>query len=57
MSIGTIITLIGIFILFLYTLVQLLDFYKIGLDVYAIYIYFCLLILFCFVFLPHRKEL
>jgi len=57
MLLSTIITIMGVFVILLYVLVQLFDFYGIGMDVYAIYIYFCLLILFCCIVLPHRKEL
>jgi hypothetical protein len=57
MLLSTIITIMGVFVILLYVLVQLFDFYGIGMDVYAIYIYFCLLILFCYIVLPHKKEL
>jgi len=57
MLLSTIITLMGVFIILLYVLVQLFEFYGIGTDVYAIYIYFFILILFCYIVLPHKKEL
>jgi hypothetical protein len=57
MLFSTIITIMSVCIILLYIIIQLFDFYGVGTDVYAIYIYFCLLILFCCIVLPHRKEL
>jgi hypothetical protein len=47
------ITLVGLSIIFFYSLSQILNFYGIGEDVYGIYILFYVFILFCIMILPN----
>jgi hypothetical protein len=47
------ITLIGLSILFFYSLTQILTFYGIGQDTYGIYILFYIFIILCILVLPN----
>lgn len=47
------ITLLGISLLFFYSLSQILNFYGIGQDVYGAYILFYLLMILCIIILPN----
>ncbi len=47
------ITLIGLSIIFFYSIIQILKFYGIGEDVYGIYILFYIFIILCIVILPN----
>ena len=47
------ITLIGLSILFFYSLTQILNFYGVGQDVYGIYILFYIFIILCILVLPN----
>jgi hypothetical protein len=47
------ITLIGISIIFFYSLTQILNFYGLGEDVYGVYILFYILIIICILVLPN----
>jgi|UniRef100_A0A6C0ASQ4 hypothetical protein len=46
------ITLIGITIVFFYSITQILKFYGIGEDVYGVYVLFYLFIILCILILP-----
>jgi hypothetical protein len=48
------ITLIGLSIIFLYSLIQILKFYGIGEDVYGVYILFYIFILISILILPTK---
>ena len=47
------ITLIGISIVFFYSLIQILQFYGVGEDVYGVYILFYIFIIVCILVLPN----
>ena len=47
------ITLLGLSILFFYSLTQILNFYGIGEDVYGVYILFYLFLIMCMFILPN----
>jgi hypothetical protein len=47
------ITLLGLSILFFYSLTQILNFYGIGEDVYGVYILFYLFLIMCIFILPN----
>lgn len=47
------ITLIGLSILFFYSLTQILSFYGVGQDTYGIYILFYIFIILCILVLPN----
>ena len=48
------ITLIGLSIIFFYSLTQILNFYGIGQDVYGVYILFYIFIILCILILPNN---
>jgi hypothetical protein len=48
-----VITLLGLSIIFFYSLTQILNFYGIGEDVYGIYILFYIFIILCILILPN----
>jgi hypothetical protein len=48
------VTLIGLSIIFLYSITQVLSFYGITEDVYGMYILFYVFILFCILVLPNQ---
>lgn len=50
------ITLIGLSIVFFYSLTQILKFYGIGEDVYGIYILFYIFIIICILILPNDNP-
>ena len=52
MSISTIITLLGISAIMFYCLTQILQFYGIGVDVYAPYVFFYGFLIFSILILP-----
>lgn len=47
------ITLIGLSVIFFYSLIQILSFYGIGEDVYGVYILFYIFIILCILILPN----
>jgi hypothetical protein len=47
------ITLLGISVIFFYCLIQILQFYGIGSDVYGVYLYFYILIILSIFILPN----
>jgi hypothetical protein len=47
------ITLIGLSIIFFYSLTQVLNFYGIGQDIYGVYILFYIFIILCILVLPN----
>jgi len=49
-----VITLIGLSIIFFYSVTQILKFYGIGEDVYGIYLLFYIFIVICIVVLPKK---
>jgi len=54
MNLTNIITLIGISILFFYTIIQILSFYGLGADVYGYYIIFYIFIIISIIVLPNQ---
>ena len=48
-----VITLIGLSIIFFYSITQVLNFYGIGQDVYGVYILFYIFIILCILILPN----
>lgn len=48
------ITLIGLSIVFFYSVIQILKFYGVGEDVYGVYLLFYLFLMSCVLILPHR---
>ena len=48
------ITLIGVSLIFFYCIIQLLNFYGIGMDVYGAYILFYCLLISCILILPNK---
>ena len=50
------ITLIGISIVFFYSLSQILQFYGVGEDVYGIYLLFYIFIIMCILVLPNNNP-
>jgi hypothetical protein len=48
------ITLIGLSIIFFYSITQILQFYGIGEDVYGVYILFYIFIIMCILVLPNE---
>ena len=48
-----IVTLIGLSVIFFYSLTQILKFYGVGEDVYGVYILFYILIILCIIILPN----
>jgi hypothetical protein len=54
MNLTNIITLIGISTLFFYSIVQILNFYGVGFDVYGYYIIFYIFIIISIVILPNQ---
>jgi hypothetical protein len=54
MNLTNIITLIGISTLFFYSIVQILNFYGVGFDVYGYYIIFYVFIIISIVILPNQ---
>lgn len=48
------ITLIGLSIVFFYSVIQILKFYGMGEDVYGVYLLFYLFLMSCVLILPHR---
>jgi hypothetical protein len=50
------ITLIGLSIVFFYSLTQILKFYGVGEDVYGIYILFYIFIIICILVLPNDNP-
>lgn len=47
------ITLIGLTIIFFYSLIQILKFYGVGEDIYGIYLLFYIFIILCILILPN----
>ena len=47
------ITLIGLSIIFFYSIIQILNFYGLGEDVYGVYILFYIFIIMCILVLPN----
>lgn len=56
MSFGKTITVIGIFLIFLYIVTQILNFYGIGTESYGIYLGFIAFILLSIVILPNKDS-
>ena len=50
------ITLIGISIVFFYSLIQILKFYGVGEDVYGVYLLFYIFIIICILVLPNDNP-
>ena len=50
------ITLIGLSIIFFYSITQVLNFYGIGQDVYGVYILFYIFIILCILILPNNEP-
>ena len=50
------ITLIGLSIIFFYSITQVLNFYGIGQDVYGVYILFYIFIILCILILPNNDP-
>jgi hypothetical protein len=50
------ITLIGLSIIFFYSITQVLNFYGIGQDVYGVYILFYIFIILCILILPNNNP-
>jgi hypothetical protein len=50
------ITLIGLSIVFFYSLTQILKFYGVGEDVYGIYLLFYIFIIICILILPNENP-
>lgn len=50
------ITLIGLSIIFFYSITQVLNFYGIGQDVYGVYILFYIFIILCILILPNDNP-
>ena len=50
------ITLIGLSIVFFYSLTQILKFYGVGEDVYGIYVLFYIFIIICILILPNDNP-
>jgi len=48
------ITLLGLSIIFFYSLTQILNFYGIGEDVYGVYVLFYVFIILCILILPNE---
>ena len=49
-------TLIGISIVFFYSLIQILKFYGVGEDVYGVYLLFYIFIIICILVLPNDNP-
>jgi len=56
MSWSKIITIIGIGLLFFYSLIQILSYYGVSSEVYDIYIVFYIFILLSILILPNKEE-
>lgn len=54
MNLTNIITLIGVSILFFYSVIQILKFYDIGIEVYGYYIIFYIFIIISIIVLPNK---
>jgi hypothetical protein len=50
------ITLIGLSIVFFYSLTQILNFYGVGEDAYGVYVLFYILIIICILILPSESA-
>ena len=50
------VTLIGLSIIFFYSLTQMLNFYGIGQDVYGVYVLFYIFIILCILVLPNDNP-
>jgi hypothetical protein len=50
------VTLIGLSIIFFYSLTQVLNFYGIGEDVYGVYLLFYIFIILCILILPNDNP-
>jgi hypothetical protein len=54
MNLSNIITLIGVSILFFYSIIQILKFYDVGIEVYGYYIIFYIFIIISIIILPNK---
>jgi hypothetical protein len=54
MNLTNIITLIGVSILFFYSVIQILKFYDIGIEVYGYYLIFYIFIIVSIIVLPNK---
>jgi hypothetical protein len=50
------ITIIGLSVIFFYSITQVLNFYGIGEDVYGVYILFYIFIILCILILPNNEP-
>lgn len=54
MNLTNIITLIGVSVLFFYSIIQILKFYDIGIEVYGYYLIFYIFIIISIIVLPNK---
>ena len=56
MKLSSIITLLGLTILFVYCIIQILNFYGVYISSYGVYLMFYLFMVACYIILPHQNP-